>query len=111
MSTQTFAHLSAPLLALRQLVVEFGHLPAPCVSVSTIYPNVLELALHNGFADFEAWREALAICPDEVVHRVHGDAGTGALEGHAVFAGVRLRLVAYATLATGEAASAGAGAP
>ncbi|WP_030751672.1 hypothetical protein [Streptomyces sp. NRRL F-5135] len=109
--TGTLNDLSAPLLALRLLAVEFAHLPAPSVSVSTVYPDLLHLSFHDGgFASFEAWREALEIDPAEVVHHVQGDGRTGVLDVHGVFAGARLRLTGYTRIASGTGVPADAGA-
>ncbi|WP_338677501.1 hypothetical protein V1460_34420 [Streptomyces sp. SCSIO 30461] len=110
MSAQILADLSAPLVALRLLSMEFGHLPAPTVAVSPIYPDLLELSFHCGVADFEVWREALSIDPGDVVHRVHRDGTTGALNVHGNFGGARVRLVGYTTLAVADGTLAGVGA-
>ncbi|WP_338671609.1 hypothetical protein V1460_01310 [Streptomyces sp. SCSIO 30461] len=106
MSAQTLADLSAPLVALRLLSTECGHLPAPSVAVSTVYPDQLTLSFYDGHADFEAWREALAVPPDDVVHRVQGDGQTGVLDVHVAFAGARLRLISYADIPVSVAARA-----
>ncbi|GAA1173519.1 hypothetical protein GCM10009654_33550 [Streptomyces hebeiensis] len=107
--TDTLHDLSTPLLALRLLAVEFAHLPAPSVSVSTVYPDLLDLSFHDGFASFEAWREALGIAPEGVGHHVQGNGRTGVLDVHGVFAGARLRLTAYTPIATGIPVAPGAG--
>ena len=96
MSALTLADLSLPLVALRLLGSEFAHLPAPAVSVSTIVPDLLRLAFHDDFAGFEAWREALNIDPQDVVHDVQGDGRTWVLEVHGAFAGARLQLIGFA---------------
>ena len=98
MTARTLADLNAPLMALRLLGVEFAHLPAPHVSVSTLFPDLLDLSFHGGFAGFEAWREALGIDPEDVVHHVQGDGRTGVLDVHGAFGGARLRLTGYATV-------------
>ncbi|MEU4099249.1 hypothetical protein AB0F16_01110 [Streptomyces tanashiensis] len=110
MSPLTLADLSAPLMALRMLGAEFPHLPAPCVAVSTVYPERLELSLHDDFAGFEAWREALNIAPESVVHRVQVGGQTGVLRVHATFAGAELELIGYAKVPAVEPVLAGAGA-
>ncbi|MFI1973702.1 hypothetical protein [Streptomyces wedmorensis] len=95
MRARTLADLSAPLLALRLLTAEFPHLPAPHVTVSTVYPERLELTFHDDFAGFEAWREALSIAPESVVHRVQRDGRTGVLNVHVAFAGADLELTGF----------------
>ncbi|MFD0150790.1 hypothetical protein ACWGQ4_19660 [Streptomyces sp. NPDC055721] len=109
MSPLTLADLSAPLLTLRTLGAEFPHLPAPCVAVSTVYPERLELSFHDDFAAFEAWREALNIAPESVVHRVQVGGQTGVLRVHATFAGVELELTGYAKVPALEPVLSGAG--
>ncbi|MFI9112747.1 hypothetical protein [Streptomyces venezuelae] len=110
MRARTLADLSAPLLALRLLAAKFGHLPAPTVEVSPIYPERLELTFHDDFAAFEAWREALNIAPESVVHRVQVGGQTGVLRVHATFAGAELQLTGYANVPAVEPVLAGSGA-
>ncbi|MFI8989419.1 hypothetical protein ACIG63_31210 [Streptomyces antimycoticus] len=92
----TLDELAVPLRALRLLAADFGHLPAPCTRVSTIYPNQLELSFHDTLTDFEAWREALGIAPDAVDCREQGGGCTRALSLTTDYVGAELRLVAYA---------------
>jgi hypothetical protein len=91
------ADLSVPLRVLRLLMMDFGHLPAPTVSVSPIFPERLELALHSGLPGFEAWREALDVAPDAVTYTVH-DGGTQVLRTLVDYAGAELELVGYGDL-------------
>lgn len=109
MSTLNLSDLSAPLAALRMLTVDFPLLPAPTVDVSTLYPERLTLTFHDGFAEFEAWREALNIDPASVVHRVQRDGRTGVLDVHTVFSGSEVRLTAYAEVPAPEPVPAGTG--
>ncbi|MEU7020941.1 hypothetical protein ABZ990_09855 [Streptomyces sp. NPDC046203] len=103
--------LNAPLTALVTLQAEFPHLPAPTVSISTIFPEALALKFYDddysaaGFAAFEAWREALDIDPLTVVHSVQADGRTGVLGAHGAFAGAVVELVAYVTVQAPESAS------
>ncbi|MEU4891936.1 hypothetical protein AB0B12_23900 [Streptomyces sp. NPDC044780] len=92
----TLDELAVPLRALRLLAADFGHLPAPCTHVSTIYPNQLELSFHDDLTDFEAWRDALGIAPETVDCREQGGGRTRALSLATDYAGAELRLVAYA---------------
>ncbi|MFE4310614.1 hypothetical protein ACFRR6_31710 [Streptomyces sp. NPDC056891] len=110
MSLLTLADLSAPLITLRLLAAEFPHLPAPTVEVSPIYPERLELSFHDDFAGFEAWREALNIAPESVVHRVQVGGQTGVLRVHETFAGAELELVGYAKVPAVVPVLAGSGA-
>ncbi|MBI0297982.1 hypothetical protein JBE04_26840 [Streptomyces sp. PRKS01-29] len=92
----TLDELAVPLRALRLLATDFGHLPAPCTRVSTVYPDQLELSFYDDLTDFEAWREALGIAPDAVECREQGGGRTRALSLTTDYAGAALRLVAYA---------------
>jgi hypothetical protein len=91
----TLDDLSVPLRVLRLLMVDFGHLPAPHVHVSPIYPNRLELSFHFGLPGFEAWREALDIAPDAVTYGVQGDGRTQVLRTLVDYAGAELELIGY----------------
>ncbi|MFE9886815.1 hypothetical protein [Streptomyces scopuliridis] len=91
----TLADLSAPLTALRLVAVDHPGLPAADVQVSPIYPTLLRIALHDNFADFEAWREALHIDPAAVGHRTQGDGTTAVLKARAEFAGADVEIVGY----------------
>ncbi|MEV5280712.1 hypothetical protein [Streptomyces sp. NPDC052811] len=89
------ADLSAAVRALQCLVAEFPKLPAGAVSVTDIWDDRLELALHNGLDAFEAWRAALGISPAAVVLRTQGGAQTWCLAAETAYAGATVRLVAY----------------
>ncbi|MEU5973658.1 hypothetical protein [Streptomyces sp. NPDC047315] len=88
--------LAVSLRALRSLALDFGHLAAPAVMVSTIRPEHLELAFHDDLPGFEAWREALSIAPDAVTHGIQGAGRTRVLKASVEYLGATLRLVAYA---------------
>ena len=98
MSTPTLGAMGAPLLVLRMFSAEYPHLPAPCLDVSTVYPDLLTLSFHNGLGDFEAWRGALGIAPEYVSHHVQCDGRTQVLEAKTDYAGARLHLVGYAKI-------------
>lgn len=98
MSTLTLGALNAPLCSLQVLSAQYPNLPAPRVSVSTIYPDLLELSFHDNFAGFEAWRDALEIAPESVTHHVQCNGRTGVLIVHTEYAGARLHLIGYATI-------------
>ncbi|MFI8530109.1 hypothetical protein ACIGMX_07660 [Streptomyces aquilus] len=104
----TLDDLAAPLRALRLLAVDFGHLPAPNVSISPIYPGRLELSFHSGLPDFEAWREALDAAPGAVDYHVQGNTGTGVLRAVAAYAGAALELYGYFDVVVAVPAEAGA---
>ncbi|MFE9791339.1 hypothetical protein ACFYRL_06325 [Streptomyces goshikiensis] len=94
--TLLLAGLDAPLRALRLLAADHPDLPAPVVSVSTIYPDRLELSFHDDLGAFETWRDALRITPDRVEHHVHAGGRTQVLTAEVEYAGACLSLVGYA---------------
>ncbi|MET9434462.1 hypothetical protein [Streptomyces sp. NPDC006551] len=104
MNATILADLGAPLIALRVLSVDYPLLPAPCISLSTVYPERLELSFHDDFGAFEAWREALGIDPLNVVHRVHRDGRTCVLGVHVDYAGAELHLIGFGTVPLVEGA-------
>ncbi|MFF4549236.1 hypothetical protein ACFY1J_34220 [Streptomyces sp. NPDC001406] len=91
----TLDGLAAPLRVLRLLAADFGHLPAPDVDLSRIYPEQLTLRFHEGLHAFEAWREALAVPPEKVAHRVQSDGMTRVLKASTDYAGAELHLIGY----------------
>ena len=92
----TLDDVAVPLRALRLLAVDFGHLPAPDVHVSTIYPEQLELTFYDDLTGFETWREALGIVPDAVTYREQGDGLTRVLRASVDHAGAVVQLTGYA---------------
>ncbi|MFJ9819326.1 hypothetical protein ACIRU3_29525 [Streptomyces sp. NPDC101151] len=94
----TLDDLSVPLRVLRLLAADFGHLPAPVVEVTDIFPNRLDLRFHDALSEFEVWREALGIAPDDVTHGTQGEGRTRVLSASIEYAGAELNLVAYAQL-------------
>ncbi|MEU9284154.1 hypothetical protein AB0D57_05355 [Streptomyces sp. NPDC048275] len=90
----TLAGLSVPMRALGALAAECGNLPAPTVGLTPIFPERLELSLHNGLGEFEVWRVALGVRPDQVEFGEQaGD--TWVLKAFAPYAGAEVRLIAY----------------
>lgn len=100
MSAPTMSGLSAAVTVLASLMTRFPDLPAVDVHVSTIFPDQVELSAHNDLGAFEAWREALGIDPGAVVHKIQSRGTTRVLDAHAVFTGIRLRLVGYSEIST-----------
>ena len=92
----TLDSLAVPLRVLRLLTVDFGHLPAPDVHVSTIYPEQLELTFYDDLSGFEVWREALGITPDAVTYHEQSDGLTRVLRTTVDYAGAVVRLSGYA---------------
>ncbi|WP_320774619.1 hypothetical protein [Streptomyces sp. CRN 30] len=103
----TLQDLAAPLRVLRLLAVDFGHLPAPHVQVSPVYPERLEMRFHDDLPGFEAWREALGVAPDEVVYREQSDGRTRVLMAMAAYAGAAVELTGFGDIPTLVVAPAG----
>ncbi|MFC4611502.1 hypothetical protein ACFO9E_27480 [Streptomyces maoxianensis] len=71
MSAENLHRLEPALRILAQMAGPFGFLPTTDVAVRTTYrPDefgaVIVISVHDGLADFEAWREALGIRPEDV---------------------------------------------
>ncbi|MFD9187737.1 hypothetical protein ACFWCA_05875 [Streptomyces phaeochromogenes] len=94
----TLDDVAVPLRTLRLLAADFGHLPAPDVRVSTIYPERLELTFYDDLPGFETWREALGIASDAVTYREQGDGRTHVLRGSVDHAGAVVLLTGYADI-------------
>ncbi|WP_405408433.1 hypothetical protein [Streptomyces decoyicus] len=109
MITLTLDAMSAPLLALRLFSAEYPHLPAPCLDVSTVYPDRLTLSFHDDLAAFEAWRDALGIAAESITHHVQCDGRTQVLEAKADYAGAQLHLVGYAKVSAAGSVLSGTG--
>ncbi|MFF0158708.1 hypothetical protein ACFYRY_14400 [Streptomyces sp. NPDC005263] len=92
----TLDDVAVPLRALRLLAADFGHLPAPDVHVSTIYPDRLELTFYDDLPGFEVWREALGVAPDAVTYREQGNGRTRVLRASVDHAGAVVQLTGYA---------------
>ncbi|MEU6141439.1 hypothetical protein ABZ848_13865 [Streptomyces sp. NPDC047081] len=104
----TLDDLSVPLRALRLLAVDFGHLPAPAVRVTTIWPDRLELDFHDDLAGFEAWRGALGIAPNAVTYGTQSGGRTRVLRTVTEYAGATLELVGYGHIPAPAVAGAAA---
>ncbi|MEU9338146.1 hypothetical protein AB0D49_34190 [Streptomyces sp. NPDC048290] len=109
----TLDALSAPVRVLRQLALDFGHLPVPAVDLCGIYPGRLSLSLHDSaltdvqaFAAFELWREALEIPPAAVSFGAQSGDTVRVLRAAADFAGAEIVLKAF-TDAPGSAGAFG----
>ncbi|MBM9621311.1 hypothetical protein [Streptomyces zhihengii] len=87
--------LSGPLRVLRLLAVDFGHLPAPELQVSSIDPDGLRLSFHDDLSAFEQWRAALGI-PDAAVSYGEQSAGrTRVLKATVDYAGATVALIGF----------------
>ncbi|MEU1122269.1 hypothetical protein ABZ371_01460 [Streptomyces sp. NPDC005899] len=102
---------TVPLRALRLLAVDFGHLPAPDVDVSRVFPKWLRLSFHGtsgeSLAAFEQWRTALGIAPDAVGYGTQSDGRTRVLKAEGDFAGAVIMLTAFADVPVSNPAPAG----
>ncbi|MFD7837762.1 hypothetical protein [Streptomyces sp. NPDC059761] len=95
MTRPLLADLRGPLEVLGLFAIEYPHLSAPCVNITTIYPDRLELAFHGDVAGFEGWCEALDISPGLVHHSVQSDHRTAVRKVELDYAGICLRLISY----------------
>lgn len=89
----TLAVQRPALDAIAQLA-ELGHLPGAELTSSRLYPDRVEVRLHDGLADFEAWRTALGIPTTAVTY--HEQPGSMRLEVTGPYAGATIELTAYA---------------
>ncbi|MCI3930263.1 hypothetical protein [Streptomyces sp. AN091965] len=100
--------LAVPLRVLRLLAVDFGHLAAPDVQVSPIFPEQLRLSFHDDLPGFEAWREALGIAPQDVNGHVQGGGRTRVLQANATLADAELELIGFGKVPVPAAAGGAA---
>jgi len=87
--------LSAPLTALRLLATEHADLPAGQIRLSDLFPEQLDVSLHDDLGAFETWRAALGIAPDLVTCGVQSSTRTRVLKAVIDYAGARLCLTGY----------------
>jgi hypothetical protein len=98
----TLAQQRTALAALTYMSGAFGHLPGAHFALSTIYPDQVDISLHDGASDFEVWREALGIPTDAV--QLKGREAPH-LKATAAFAGATVELIAYTVdIPAGDAA-------
>lgn len=98
MTRPLLADLRGPLEVLSLFAIEYPHLSAPCVNITTIYPDRLELAFRDNAIGFEGWCAALDISPELVHHSVHDGHRTAVRKVELDYAGACLRLISYAPL-------------
>ncbi|MBM9505041.1 hypothetical protein [Actinacidiphila acididurans] len=91
----TLAEVSEPLLALRALLSEHSNLPAGTIGVTSLFPDRLDVSLHNDLSAFETWRSRLGIDPHTVTCRTQGNGRTWVLKATCDYAGVRIELTGY----------------
>ncbi|KOU72533.1 hypothetical protein ADK61_26735 [Streptomyces sp. XY66] len=94
--------MAAPLMALHIFADEYRHLPAPWVTISTIYPNLLELSFHDDADGFEIWCEALRIRPGAVRHSVQRDGRTSVMKAETNYSGGPVKLICFTTIPAPE---------
>ncbi|MFF7329739.1 hypothetical protein [Streptomyces sp. NPDC008150] len=92
-------HLATALAAANALVAKHPLLPAEEIIPSK---HGVAVHLHGGFADFEAWREALNIPPQSLYLRCNRT--NAVLRAETVFNGVPVSLVGYSSLLPEEPA-------
>jgi hypothetical protein len=85
--------LATAVAAVNALIAKHPLLPADEIVPSS---SGVTVHLHGGFADFEAWREALGIATDEV--DFHTRAGGTTMRTETEFASVLVAIVGYSSL-------------
>ena len=92
----TVAGQGVALGALVLITAAFGHLPAACFDISDVYPDRVQISVHDSLTHFEQWRTALGITAAAV------DYGTLTasmdLTGFGSFAGAEIKLCGFAPL-------------
>ncbi|MEV6669934.1 hypothetical protein [Streptomyces sp. NPDC051162] len=114
MDIKTVADQGPAIKALYRLLNQYPHLPAAAFDPGTVIVPAgvvpgIGITLHNGFADFEAWREALNIDGDTVEHRQRLDAPSGSyqlLRGYGTFGEVAVQIQGFAPLGPEATAAA-----
>lgn len=94
----TLGAMMAPVGALMALASQFASLPGGQIRLSDIYPDRIDLSLHDDLAAFETWRQALGIDPDTVTCGTQGNGRTRVLKAACDYAGARLHLTGYSDL-------------
>ncbi|MBD0735770.1 hypothetical protein [Streptomyces sp. CBMA29] len=109
----TLEEMAPALRALRLIVVECAHLPAPFVHLSPVDGARVELSLHyvdlsgDTFNVFEMWREALGMESGAVTFRVQSNGRTRVLRVTGPYGGAEVMLTAYATAPAAAVTTAG----
>lgn len=98
--------LTVSLRALGAVAADFPALPAPSVQVSPVFPNRLELSLHDDLRAFEPWRLALGIAWEDVRLGMQSGGRTWVLEAGTDFGGASVRLTAFSTVRRGGGSDA-----
>jgi len=82
--------------ALAQIAEVFGHLPAPCITVGDVFPDTVQISVHDSLAHFEVWRTALGIPSEAVSYR--DLTTTMSLKAPGAFHGATIELTGFAPL-------------
>jgi hypothetical protein len=83
--------------ALAAIFRSFPTLPSGTIQLSDVFSRRVSISLHDDLADFEAWREALDIAPDDV-ERIELPSQALVLRVEGQFAGIEVVLHGYAPL-------------
>jgi hypothetical protein len=98
----SMARMSAPVAALALLLAGHPGLPAPCIGVSSVYPDRLSLSFHDVPGAFDAWLTALRITPAAVTEKPLGRT-TWVLHAATTYGGAHIQLTDYTTRETDRA--------
>ncbi|MGW5352248.1 hypothetical protein ACWERV_17265 [Streptomyces sp. NPDC004031] len=95
MSTATRTVMVHTLYAASDLIEARSDLPAPYIEVSPRRPDTINVSVHGGFGDFEAWRVALHIPIKDV--RFNNGASNAYLSALGSFSGATVQLTGYSS--------------
>jgi hypothetical protein len=93
-TARTFADQLPAADALAHITAAMGHLPPADFALSPIYPDRLDIALHDNLDGFERWRVALGFPASAVTYVPRR--GHMTLRATGPFAGATVELVGYA---------------
>ncbi|GAA5004319.1 hypothetical protein [Kitasatospora paranensis] len=98
MNTLTTSGQAPAARAVLALLTEFTNLPATGIELREALPSqgvpwAVRVSLHSDLADFEQWREALAILPEDVDQ--YGSGTLAWLKATADYAGIPIEVIAY----------------
>lgn len=96
MTAKTLADQLAALEALVVIGRTFAHMPAVTINLSPIYPDQIDLSIHDDIDAFEQWRAALGIAVEDVDYCQRPGRSHMHLKAKTTFARVTVELVGYA---------------
>lgn len=86
----------APLGALVQIGAVFPGLPAACFGIDDVFPDRLDISVHDDLGHFEVWRTALGLPVDAVEYSTASTCMM--LVAYGAYSGATVKLVGFAPL-------------